>query len=112
MSAPIAYFTVIAILPWLSFGTHFGALLFLIGVLMSHKCAISGVSRQNGHRVSHANNKTNHIFLANLQTKKIYIPSEKRSVRVKLSTRMIRTIDKLGLEEALRKNGMSVSDLL
>jgi large subunit ribosomal protein L28 len=79
---------------------------------MSHKCVISGISRQNGHRVSHANNKTHHIFLANLQTKKIYIPSEKRSVRVKLSTRMIRTIDKLGLDEALRKNGMTVKDLL
>lgn len=79
---------------------------------MSHKCAISKVGRQNGHRVSHANNKTHHIFLANLQNKKIYIPSLKRSVRVKLSTRMIRTIDKLGLEGALAKNGMTVNDLL
>ena len=79
---------------------------------MSHKCAISGVSRQNGHRVSHANNKTKHVFLANVQTKKIFIPSEKRTVRVKLSTRMIRTIDKLGLELALSKNGMCVADLV
>ena len=78
---------------------------------MSHKCAISGVSRQNGNRVSHANNKTHHVFKANLQTKRIFVPSEKRWVRVKLSTRMIRTIDKLGIEETLRKYNVSLSDL-
>lgn len=78
---------------------------------MSHKCAISGVSRQNGNRVSHANNKTHHVFKANLQTKRIFIPSEKRWVRVKLSTRMIRTIDKLGVEETLRRYNVSLADL-
>jgi len=79
---------------------------------MSHACTITGVSRQNGNRVSHANNKTHHVFLANLQTKRIFVPSLKRHVRVKLSTRMIRTIDKLGLEAALKKYGKTVQDLL
>ncbi|MBN8549578.1 MAG: 50S ribosomal protein L28 [Deltaproteobacteria bacterium] len=78
---------------------------------MSHKCAISGVSHQNGNRVSHANNKTHHIFKANLQTKRIYIPSEKRYVKVKLSTRMIRTIDKLGVEATLKKYNVALADL-
>lgn len=78
---------------------------------MSHKCSISGVSRQNGHRVSHANNKTHHVFMSNLQTRRVFIPSEKRYVRLKLSTRMIRTIDKLGVEAALKKHGMTVKDL-
>jgi large subunit ribosomal protein L28 len=78
---------------------------------MSHKCKISGTSRQNGHRVSHANNKTHHVFMANLQTRRVFLPSEKRYVRVKLSTRMIRTIDKLGVEGALKKYGMTVADL-
>lgn len=78
---------------------------------MSHKCKVSGKSRQNGHRVSHANNKTHHVFLSNLQTRRLFIPSEKRYVRVKLSTRMIRTIDKIGLEAALKKHGMTVADL-
>jgi large subunit ribosomal protein L28 len=78
---------------------------------MSHKCEISGVSRQNGNRVSHANNKTHHVFKANLQTKRIFVPSEKRWVRVKLSTRMIRTIDKLGVEATLKKYNVSLADL-
>lgn len=79
---------------------------------MAHKCKFSGVSRQNGHRVSHANNKTKHVFRANLQTRKLYIPEEKRFVRVKISTRVIRTIDKLGLKETLKKYKLKVADLI
>jgi large subunit ribosomal protein L28 len=49
--------------------------------------------------------------MSNLQTRRVFIPSEKRYVRLKLSTRMIRTIDKLGVEAALKKHGMTVKDL-
>ena len=79
---------------------------------MSNKCAVSGKTRQNGHRVSHANNKTKHAFLPNIQTKAIFLPSLKRTVRVNLSTRIIRTIDKIGLVETLRKYGMKEADLV
>ena len=78
---------------------------------MAHKCKISGTSRQHGHRVSHANNKTKHVFRANLQTRSLYIPEEKRTVRVKLSTRIIRTIDKIGLKETLKKFKITLADL-
>ncbi len=79
---------------------------------MSHKCVLTGISRQSGHRVSHANNKTKHVFLGNIQSKKIYVPELKRSVRLKVSTRAIRTIDKLGLAAALRKYNISLKDLI
>lgn len=78
---------------------------------MANKCKISGVSRQNGHRVSHANNKTKHAFKANIQARALYIPEEKRTIRVKLSTRIIRTIDKIGLAATLKKHGMTLKDL-
>ena len=78
---------------------------------MAHKCEISGKSRQHGHRVSHANNKTKHVFRANLQTRRVYIASEKRYVRVKVSTRILRTFDKLGVEGTLKKYGLTVADL-
>ena len=78
---------------------------------MAHKCQISGKGGQFGHRVSHAKNKTKHLFLANLQTKKIWIPEKKKWVRLKISTSMIRTIDKIGLEGALRKYNLSLSDI-
>lgn len=79
---------------------------------MGQKCQISGQANQFGHRVSHANNKTRHVFHSNLQSKRIYVAEEKRFVRVRVSTRMLRTIDKLGLKGALAKYGMSEKDLV
>lgn len=78
---------------------------------MAHRCSISGKSRQVGHRVSHAKNRTSHVFKANLQTKVLYIPEEKRSIKLKLSTRVIRTLDKIGLQATLKKYGLKISDL-
>lgn len=78
---------------------------------MSHKCQISGVSRQSGHRVSHANNKSKHVFKANIQTRRVFIPEENRFLKLKLSTRIIRTIDKIGLKETLKKYNLKVADL-
>lgn len=78
---------------------------------MANRCAISGKSRQVGNRVSHAKNKTSHVFRGNIQSRKIFIPELGRSVRVKLSTRIIRTIDKLGLQGTLKKYGLKLADL-
>jgi large subunit ribosomal protein L28 len=78
---------------------------------MARKCAISGLTKQYGHTVSHANNKTKRVFNSNLQSKRIWIPSLKKFVKVKLSTRVIRTIDKLGLEGTLRKYKLTVQQL-
>ncbi len=78
---------------------------------MSHKCQVSGKTGQFGHRVSHAKNKTKHLFLANLQTKRIWVPEEKKFVRVKVSTRIIRTIDKIGFVNTLRKYNLTTADI-
>lgn len=79
---------------------------------MAKKCQISGKSNQFGHRVSHANNKTKHTFRPNLQTKRIFVPEEGRYVRLNVSTRVLRTIDKIGLAATLKKNGISLKDLV
>ena len=79
---------------------------------MAKQCQISKVNWQNGNRVSHANNKTHHMFMANLQTKKIFVPELNRSVRLKLSTRVIRTISKIGLDATLRKFNVKMKDLI
>ncbi len=79
---------------------------------MARKCSISGVRGQFGQRVSHANNKTKHTFLPNVQTKRIYLSDEQRFVRIKVSTRLIRTIDKLGLKATLKKHGISLAQVL
>lgn len=55
-----------------------------------------------GNNVSHANNKTKRRYLPNLQYKRFWLESEKRFVRIRVSTRGMRIIDKLGIEAVLR----------
>lgn len=80
-------------------------------MIMAHRCEISGKGRQSGHRVSHAKNRTKHTFRANLQTKRIYSPELKKTVRLKVSTSMLRTIDKLGLSETLKRHNIAIESL-
>jgi len=79
---------------------------------MARKCALSGKSHQSGHRVSHANNKTNHTFHSNLQQKRFFSAAKKGFIRVRVSTEMIRTIDKLGFDAAVKKSGVRLADLV
>ena len=79
---------------------------------MSHKCSLTGISRQSGNRVSHAKNRTKHAFKGNIQTKRVYVPELKKTVRLKISTRALRTIDKLGLDAALRRYNLSLKDVI
>ena len=78
---------------------------------MARRCDISGVTHQNGHRVSHANNKTHHKFESNLQDKRLFVPELGKTVRVRVSTRVLRTIDKLGFVGALKKYNLSLKDV-
>jgi len=55
----------------------------------------------SGHNVSHANNKTKRRFLPNLHRRKFWLESEKRWVRLRLSSAGLRLIDKKGLEVVL-----------
>jgi large subunit ribosomal protein L28 len=78
---------------------------------MSRRCSISGVTHQNGNRVSHANNKTHHKFESNLQSKRLFVAELGKYVRVRVSTRVLRTIDKLGFIGALKKHNLTVADV-
>ena len=78
---------------------------------MARRCEISGVTHQNGHRVSHANNKTNHKFESNLQSKRLFVPELGKYVRVRVSTRVLRTINKIGFTGALKKAGLTLADV-
>ncbi len=69
---------------------------------MSRLCPVTGKRPRTGNNVSHANNKTKRRFLPNMQTHKFWVANEKRWVRLRLSARGIRTIDKLGIERVLR----------
>jgi large subunit ribosomal protein L28 len=54
-----------------------------------------------GNNVSHANNKTKRRFLPNLQSRRFWVESENRWIRLRVTTNAIRTIDKNGIDAVL-----------
>ena len=78
---------------------------------MSRVCQVTGKRPATGHNVSHANNKTKRRFLPNLHTHRFWVESEKRWVCLRVSTKGMRTIDKLGIDQVLadmRDRGVKV----
>ena len=55
----------------------------------------------SGNNVSHAHNKTRRRFLPNLQYKRFWLEKEKRYIKLRISQKGLRLIDKLGLEKVL-----------
>lgn len=78
---------------------------------MSRRCSVTGKSAQNGHKVSHANNKSNKITYANLQSRRLFDSESGKWVNVRVSSRVLRTIDKKGLSSTLRDLGLKISDV-
>jgi large subunit ribosomal protein L28 len=78
---------------------------------MARKCKLTGKGPLAGNHVSHAHNKTKRRQLPNIQSKAIFVPELGRTVKIKMSTRAMRTIDKLGLMPYLRKRGLTLKDV-
>ena len=68
---------------------------------MSRVCQVTGKKPMKGNLVSHANNKTKRTFLPNLHYRRFWVEGENRWVRLRVSTKGLRTIDKLGIEAVL-----------
>jgi len=78
---------------------------------MAKVCPVTEKRPRSGHRVSHANNKTKRRFEANLHEKRIWVPSEGRFIRLRLSAKALRTIDKKGADAVvadMRKRGVKI----
>ena len=68
---------------------------------MSKVCQVTGKRPQSGNNVSHANNRNRRRFLPNLHFKRFWIASEKRYVRLRVSSKGLRIIDKHGIDKVL-----------
>ena len=68
---------------------------------MSRVCQVTGKRPMVGNNVSHANNKTKRRFSPNLQEHRFWLESEKRYVKLRVSAKGMRTIDKHGIEKVL-----------
>ncbi|MBA2410503.1 MAG: 50S ribosomal protein L28 [Gammaproteobacteria bacterium] len=68
---------------------------------MSRICQVTGKRPVTGNNVSHAHNKTRRRFLPNLHFHRFWVESEQRWVRLRVSTRGLRIIDKKGIDQVL-----------
>ena len=78
---------------------------------MSRVCQVTGKGPMAGNNVSHAHNKTRRRFLPNLQSHRFWVESENRWVKLRLTAKGMRIIDKKGIDEVLkdiRKRGDKV----
>ncbi len=68
---------------------------------MSKVCQVTGKRPATGNNVSHANNTTRRRFMPNLHYHRFWVESEKRFVRLRVSSKGMRIIDKRGIEAVL-----------
>ncbi len=76
---------------------------------MSRVCQVTGKKPVSGNNVSHANNRTRRRFLPNLHTHKFWVESQNRWVKLRLTTKGMRIIDKNGIDAVIadmRKRGI------
>ena len=68
---------------------------------MSRVCQVTGKRPMTGNNVSHANNKNRRRFLPNIHDHRFWLESEKRFIKLRVSAKGMRIIDKLGLEQVI-----------
>ena len=76
---------------------------------MSRVCQVTGKKPVSGNNVSHAHNKTRRRFLPNLHTHRFWVESENRWVKLRVSAKGMRIIDKNGIDAVIadmRKRGI------
>ena len=71
--------------------------------LMSAHCQLTGVAPVFGNRISHSHRRTRRRFDPNIQSRRYWVPTEGRSVRLTLSARGIKTIDRIGIDAAMAR---------
>ena len=79
---------------------------------MSRVCKITGKKPLVANNVSKAHNKTKRKQYPNLQNKKIFIPETGKYIRLKISTKALKTIDKFGLIYYLNKQNLKLKDII
>ncbi len=70
---------------------------------MAKQCAVTGKSITFGNHVSHANNRKRRTFRANLHEHRLFVPYLGRTVRMTLSAKGLRTIEKRGVDVVVRE---------
>ena len=78
---------------------------------MARVCVLTGKRPNFGNKVSHSNIKTKKRQLPNLQVRRVWFERENRWVKLKLSTRALRTLRKKSLEVFAAEAGLDLSKM-
>ncbi|MFC8538175.1 50S ribosomal protein L28 [Streptomyces sp. NPDC057249] len=70
---------------------------------MSAHCQLTGAAPAFGKKISHSHRRTSRRFDPNIQSKRYWLPSERRNVRLRLSARAVKTVDAIGIEAAVAR---------
>ena len=70
---------------------------------MSRICQVTGKRPMTGNNVSHAQNKNKRRFMPNLRFHRFWVDSENRYVRLRVSSKGMKIIDKKGIDEVLKE---------
>ncbi|OKH19993.1 50S ribosomal protein L28 [[Limnothrix rosea] IAM M-220] len=76
---------------------------------MSRKCQLTGKKANNGMAVSHSHRRTKKLQQVNLQWKRVWWPEGNRFVRLRLSTKAIKTIEKKGIDAMAKEAGINLN---
>jgi len=73
-----------------------------MGFVMARRCMLTGAVGRSGNNISHSHVRTKRRFDINIQTKRYWVPSEKRFVTLTLSAKGIKTVDRRGIEAVVK----------
>ena len=76
---------------------------------MSRKCQLTGKKANNAFAISHSHRRTKKLQQANLQWKRVWWPEGNRFVRLKLSTKAIKTLELKGLAAMAKAAGLNLN---
>lgn len=73
-------------------------------------CDLTGKKANNGYKVSFSNHRTKHLQGVNLQYKRLWWEEGNRFVKLRLSTKALKTVEKNGLQAMAKKAGIDLAD--
>lgn len=79
---------------------------------MARTCKLTQRGPKVANNVSHSHHKTKRRQMLNLQKKVVFVPELGRPVRIRMSIKAMRTIDKIGLMPFLKKEGLTLKEIL
>jgi large subunit ribosomal protein L28 len=79
---------------------------------MSRKCQLTGRKANNAYAVSHSNRHTKRLQQANLQHKRLWWEEQQCWVKLKISTKALKTIDQKGLQTMAKEAGIDLKDYI